>query len=89
MTRVSDYVDEKTVKLSELRSRFKMIKEFNMEHGKLDCCGNCADVANTMSLPAEPWLSALYCWKCKSITAMLHTDYMGGNHTDRYEVYGA
>lgn len=86
---MSNYVAEKAVKRDELRGRFRLLKEFDIVRGDLSKCGNCGDTANTKSLPAESWTSALYCWKCGSMTVMIHADRMSGNHTDCYEVYGA
>ena len=84
---VRKYVDSKEIKVSELRGYFPKVKEFQVERGDLKCCGNCGNVSNTARLPSESWTSALYCWKCDSITIMFHADRMSGNHTDYYEVY--
>lgn len=89
MGTMKQYVDEKEVKRSELKERFRLIKTFDIVRGDLSKCGNCGDTANTRALLAESWTSALYCWKCGSMTVMIHADRMSGNHTDTYEVYGA
>ena len=84
-----DYVKSKEVSRRELQENFKLVKEFTILRGELDQCGNCGDKANTKILPSDSWTSAMYCWKCKSITLMIHADRMGGNHNDSYEVYRA
>ena len=89
MKTINQYVKEKTVKREELVKDFSVIKEFEIVRGDLSCCGNCGDKSNTTMLPSEVWTVALYCWKCGSITMMYPADRMSGNHTDRYEVFGA
>lgn len=87
MKTIDRYVDQKEVKLPELRERFRLVKEFAVTRGDLSKCGNCGDTVNVKRLPSESLTSALYCWKCESITVMFHADRMSGNHTDHYEVY--
>ena len=84
-----EYVEQKEVKISELKENFRLIKEFSLSNEGLNACGNCKDKINTKLLPAESWFSALYCWKCGSMTIMDHADHMSGNHYDYYKVYGA
>ena len=89
MNTISEYVESKQVKRSELLENFKVIKEFKTERCGLSFCGNCNDVPNTMRLPSEEWAAAIYYWRCESITMMYPADRMSGNSTDRYEVFGA
>lgn len=85
---MADYVSDKRITRAELQENFRLIKTFDVVRGDLSKCGNCGDTANIANLPSESWTSALYCWKCQSITLMTHADQMSGNYTDSYEVYG-
>lgn len=50
-------------------------------------CPHCGDKINFRHLPTGAWTTALYCWKCETISFWHPADRMGGNITEDVEFY--
>lgn len=86
-TSIYNYVDSKRVKVEELRTGFKVVKQFSAVDRGLSECGLCDVPYNFYKMPSDSWSVVGHCTSCKAITVMFCADRMSENHSDYYEVF--
>jgi len=86
--KISEFLESKTIKLSELNLNFNEIKRLEVDtqlvFGK---CYNCEDKCNQHQYNSESWTKTFYCAKCKTINHVLFADRASGIYTDVIIIY--
>lgn len=85
---IKDFLESKTIQLSELKSNFVEVNRIGIDTQKIfGKCYNCDDSCNQYSYNSESWTKIFYCVKCKCINSVIYTDRMGGSTLDVVIIY--
>jgi len=72
---ITEYIDSKKIKSSEVKKNFKLIETIDVKEDKKGCykCGRYVE-----HLLSESWCGAYFCSSCETLNMIYYQDMMGG-----------
>ena len=71
----------------DIKPYFKLDETLSVDTSLNKGCYSCRFEHSKSEFNSEAWTSVFYCRKCNKINVIIHSDRMGGDHTDSVYIY--